>query len=171
MTLGAVAMESCPNCGMYTYAWGICTNDSCNYPALRSNTELQHDRAQAAKRAQEARRAQEAQRAQEAKRAQEARRVQEARAAQQRKAAQRQPSKPKPQASLGEILEGIGILALTVGGAAAGYTARPDAPAGLLVGAGIGLAVGLATRRLLRYVVAGAALLAVLAAIGAVQGR
>ncbi|MEL6236162.1 MAG: hypothetical protein AAFR46_17335 [Pseudomonadota bacterium] len=147
MKTGAVAMENCPKCGMFTYAWGTCTNDACNHPALRSNAELRREQAATA-----------------------ARRAQEARIARAREAAQRQPSKPKPRASLGEILEGIGILALTIGGGAAGCSARPDAPEGLLVGAGIGLALGLATRRLLRYVVAGAALLAVLAAIGAMQG-
>lgn len=61
--------EYCPQCGYPTYMNGVCVNNDCNYPSLKSNNELARERAR--RREEEQRREEENRRQAEQRRRQE----------------------------------------------------------------------------------------------------
>lgn len=138
--IGVPVMQYCPKCAQPTLAWGVCTNNACNYPQMKSNTQLRREQAEAERARREA-----------------------ARKAEAAKAAARTQARTAPAARRRGIATGVALERLCVLGAGAaggylGHLAMPADPAGALVGAGLGFVLGHVYRRTLKVLLVAGAL-------------
>ena len=135
-------MVACPKCGQFNYVDGICLNNNCKFPQMKSNNEIQRERQRSQE---ERRRRDERHRDEDLDRKEEQKR--------QKDEQRRARGKSKTNTRTDDWLDGLILLSGVAGIGYLGYMTNPEEPLMAVIWGGFGLAVAHGLRKLIRTLI------------------